>query len=230
MKRSIFVLTMAVLGSLPTISSAQYFEGREEAIRTNKPHVVFLDCPVREVKGAVTSYAKTLPGYEGPCIIVAYPKNGTTYFSSQLPPDVVEVSVVENLAPSAAVRREKDALREVNEVRVRRGLRPFIHDDGLCQAACAAAEYRAARCIAGHCNDFAFLPQGCSASAAGCAAWPPDMGWGACCTYDNYTHAGAAVAIGPDGQRYMHLFVRGGDGGGSSMSVPMSSGRGGRRR
>jgi hypothetical protein len=67
---------------------------------------------------------------------------------------------------------------------------------------------RAAHGIAGHtANDFQFLPAGARADAAGCAAWPQGMGWGSCCTFENYTYAGAAYVLGSDGQRYMHLYV-----------------------
>jgi len=38
--------------------------------------------------------------------------------------------------------------------------------------------------------------------------WPDGWGWGSCCTYERWVYAGAAWCIGPDGQRYMHLFVR----------------------
>ncbi len=107
------------------------------------------------------------------------------------------------------VRAADDALESVNAARARRGLRPFVKDDKLTLAAAGCADFRAARLIAGHTsNDFTALPPGGNASASGCAAWEPYMGWGACCTYDNYTYAGAAVAIGRDGKRYMHLFVR----------------------
>src|ERR1700730_5896319 len=102
-----------------------------------------------------------------------------------------------------------DALQEVNQVRAQRGLRPFKPDDELADAAMAAAQYRARRLIAGHTNnDFRYLPRGARATAAGCAAWPRGMGWGACCTYENWRYAGAAWALGRDGKRYMHLFVR----------------------
>jgi hypothetical protein len=103
----------------------------------------------------------------------------------------------------------EDALDEVNAARAARGLRPFVKDDGLTAGAINVADFRAARLMAGHTsNDFAGLPEGYTASAAGCAAWEPSMGWGACCTYENYRYAGAAWAIGRDGRRYMHLFVR----------------------
>jgi hypothetical protein len=111
---------------------------------------------------------------------------------------------------SPAFAQATDALDEVNAARQRAGLRPFVRDDGLAVAALSAARYRASRLIAGHVNDFEHLPAGCSASAAGCAAWEPSLGWGSCTTYESYTHAGAAYAIGKDGRRFMHIFVRNG--------------------
>ena len=104
---------------------------------------------------------------------------------------------------------DTEALGEVNAVRAERGLKPFIYDHELYRAAAGCADFRAERLIAGHtANDFAALPSGAAATAAGCAAWEPSWGWGACCTYDNYTYAGAAYTLGRDGRRYMHLFVR----------------------
>ncbi len=102
-----------------------------------------------------------------------------------------------------------EALDEVNATRASRGLPPFQYDEGLTRAAQACCQFRADRLIQGHTsNDFAFVPAGSFASAGGCAAWEPWMGWGACCTYEHYTYAGAAYAMGSDGRRYMHLFVR----------------------
>lgn len=110
---------------------------------------------------------------------------------------------------AGSVRAGEDALAEVNAARAARGLRPFIKDDDLTAGALNVADFRAARLIAGHtANDFNGLPAGTRATAAGCAAWEPEFGWGACCTYDNYTYAGAAWAKGRDGRRYMHIFVR----------------------
>jgi len=102
-----------------------------------------------------------------------------------------------------------EALDEVNATRAKRGLPPFQYDEGLTKGAQACAQFRADRLIQGHTsNDFGFLPTGAHAPSAGCAAWEPSLGWGACCTYDRYTYAGAAYAMGRDGRRYMHLFVR----------------------
>jgi hypothetical protein len=117
-------------------------------------------------------------------------------------------TVVLILIPSLAFAAE-NALAEVNAARAARGLRPFIEDANLTAGAMAAADYRATYRIAGHTfNDFAFLPAGCFCPAAGCAAWAPNSGWGSCCTYENWTYAGAAYAMGTDGRRYMHLFIR----------------------
>jgi uncharacterized protein YkwD len=102
-----------------------------------------------------------------------------------------------------------DGLDEVNAKRAARGLRPYLRDEGLSQAAQACAAFRAQYGLFGHTsNDFGFLPAGTSASSAGCAAYPASNGWMSCCTYDNYTYAGAAWVTGRDGQRYMQLFVR----------------------
>ncbi len=109
----------------------------------------------------------------------------------------------------ASVQEVNDALAEVNATRAKRGLRPFQHDPQLTQAALQCAQIRASRRIAGHlANDFAYLPAGSTARSAGCGAMEPSWGWGTCCTYENYTYAGAAWVMGADGKRYMHLFVR----------------------
>jgi hypothetical protein len=110
---------------------------------------------------------------------------------------------------STSLRAGQDALSEVNAARAVRGLRPFIKDKYLTAGAVNVADFRAKYRIEGHtANDFNGLPVGTMASAAGCAAWEPSWGWGACCTYENYTYAGAAWSQGSDGRRYMHLFVR----------------------
>jgi hypothetical protein len=102
-----------------------------------------------------------------------------------------------------------DGLAEVNAKLAARGLRPFLRDEGLAQAARACAQFRAAHGLFGHTsNDFAFVPAGAHAASAGCAAYPAGYGWMSCCVYDGYTYAGAAWVTGRDGRRYMHLFVR----------------------
>lgn len=102
-----------------------------------------------------------------------------------------------------------EALDEVNAIRAKRGLRPYVKDDGLTAAAIGCAEFRASNRIAGHTrNDFQFVPGGSTARAAGCAANGPQHGFMACCVYDGYTYAGAAKVLGADGKLYCHLYVR----------------------
>lgn len=110
---------------------------------------------------------------------------------------------------AATVNGVDDALAEVNAARAKRGLAPFLPDPQLNQAARTCAKIRAASFIEAHlASDFAYVPAGTTATSAGCGALEPSWGWGTCCTYDNYTYAGAAWVMGADGKRYMHLFVR----------------------
>lgn len=100
-----------------------------------------------------------------------------------------------------------EALDEVNALRWRRGLRPFMRDAALTQAAQACAAARAASGLFGHLpSDYAYLPPGARAAATGCAAYAGNN-WLTCCTDENWSFAGAAWAPGSDGKRYMHLFV-----------------------
>lgn len=101
-----------------------------------------------------------------------------------------------------------EALGEVNRQRAERGLPPYAYDSDLTQAAGACAAYRAEHRLHGHTgSDFAFLPAGSHADAAGCAAW--QSGFGACAVFETQYHtAGAAFVVGKDGLRYCQLFVR----------------------
>lgn len=122
---------------------------------------------------------------------------------------VLALPVVPAVGEVKTVASAQQVLDEVNATRAARGLPPFMLDENLTRGAMACAMYRAQHRIDGHTpNDFGFLPPGAMARAAGCAAWPVGMGWGSCCTYENWQYAGAAYCIGPDGRRYMHLFVR----------------------
>lgn len=116
----------------------------------------------------------------------------------------------------ARAQEPVDALAEVNEARARRGLPAFVKCEALTIGALNVAKFRADRLIAGHtADDFAGLPSGTSADSAGCAAWP--LGtittegdtWGSCCWTEAWVEAGAAWALGRDGNRYTHIFVRG---------------------
>ncbi len=142
----------------------------------------------------------------------------TTYhYPSSPQPAVAPVEYVSHytpattdIVPAAGVSAAPgDGLDEVNAQRAARGLRPFVRDEGLMQAARACAAFRAQHGMFGHTsNDFSFVPSGTSASAAGCAAYPASYGWMSCCVNDNYAYGGAAWVTGADGKRYMHLFVR----------------------
>lgn len=127
---------------------------------------------------------------------------------------------IEPPAKAASVEGATDALDEVNAARARLGLRPFKRDDGLTLAALRCSRHRADRLVEGHVNDFAFLPAGCSAGAAGCAAWPQGAGWGSCCWQENWEYAGAAYAIGANGLRYMHIFVANGSNSAAAAGQP----------
>ena len=137
------------------------------------------------------------PSYQQPTVVPGQ-------YTSNYSPTVTTAS--DSTAISAAAG---DGLDEVNAKRAARGLRPFVRDDSLTQAARACAGFRAERGLFGHTsNDFSFVPSGGAASSAGCAAYPASYGWMSCCVYDNYTYGGAAWVTGSDGRRYMHLFVR----------------------
>lgn len=102
-------------------------------------------------------------------------------------------------------------LDRLNRQRAQRGLRPYIFDEGLTQAAERVASTKAAGCISGHINDFAYLPPGvqCAATGAdGSKIHASDPNFYTCAMYDNYTYAGAAVCLGPDNNQYFSLFVR----------------------
>jgi hypothetical protein len=122
------------------------------------------------------------------------------------------ILVVPPIAPAEelqAVATAQQVLDEVNAARAARGLQPFALDENLARGATSCAVFRAGHRLDGHTsNDFGFLPSGTQARAAGCAAWPVGSGWGSCCTFENYQFAGAGFCVGPDGRRYMHLFVR----------------------
>lgn len=97
------------------------------------------------------------------------------------------------------------ALQEVNFWRTKNGLAPFQEDKKLTAAAQQKAEYRAARLLKdGHQGPS--CPPGCR---EGTGEARPEWGWLTCVMEETGTHAGAGVAIGADGERYMVLIVRG---------------------
>ena len=100
---------------------------------------------------------------------------------------------------------QASALEEVNLWRSKNGLPAFKEDKKLTAAAQHKAEYRAARLLKdGH--DGPECPAGCR---EGTGEAKPEWGWLTCVMEETGTYAGAGVAIGADGERYMVLIVRG---------------------
>jgi uncharacterized protein YkwD len=200
------VFALLVLTSFAHAQEGTYATAASKAFAENKPLVVFIGVKARAIEGAVTTQVQSLEGYDRMSVVVSQPGATWLEWTATMPADVTDGEIAKVIAPRGAA---VDALAEVNSVREARGLPPYAKDDGLTQAAMSAARFRAERRMTGHTpNDFAHIPQGASANAAGCAAWSPEMGWGSCCTYENWRHAGAAYVVGEDGRRYMHLFVR----------------------
>jgi hypothetical protein len=206
--------TAVALLAITSFAKAQdgtYATAAAKAFAERKPLVVFIGVTPRSIDGASTIQVPSLEGYDRGTIVVSKPGASWLQWAATLPASASDDEISSKAigarygSPVGAV----EALDEVNAVRAARGLPPYAKDDGLTQAAMSAARFRADRRMDGHTpSDFAHLPAGSNATAAGCAAWSPDMGWGSCCTYENWTTAGAAYVVGDDGRRYMHLFVR----------------------
>ena len=201
------IITLLVFSSLVHAHDGTYAAAASEAFAEGKPFVVFVGVKTRPVGGAVTVNVQSLEGYDKNSIVVSKPGANWLEWTATLPAEATDTELGNAVGTNSS--GAVDALDEVNAVRAARGLRPYARDEGLTTGAMNAAKFRAERRITGHtANDFAYLPSGSFAPAAGCAAWEPGMGWGACCTYENWTYAGAAYFVGNDGRRYMHLFVR----------------------
>lgn len=97
------------------------------------------------------------------------------------------------------------AIEEVNHWRSQNGLPAFQEDAQLTQFAQAKAEWRAAR-LAKNGHQGPPTPPGCR---EGCGEATPEWGWLTCCQEESGQQAGAGVAIGADGERYMVLVIRG---------------------
>ena len=97
------------------------------------------------------------------------------------------------------------AIDEVNAWRKANGLPAFQEDAALTKFAQMKAEYRAARLLKdGHQGPR--CPSNCREGTAEAEPW---WGWLSCCMEESGKTAGAGVAIGEDGERYMVLVVRG---------------------
>lgn len=115
------------------------------------------------------------------------------------------------------------AIDEVNHWRKQNGLPAFKEVPWMTDFAQRKAEWRAARLMQnGHAGPS--TPPGCR---EGTGEANPRWGWLTCCQEETGTFAGAGVAIGEDGQRYMVLVVQG-----TSGSAPRGRkiGGGGRLR
>jgi hypothetical protein len=198
-----FLLSIITFFVSASLYAADLSTAYDQALKNDVPLVIGVGhdpvAPQGWVSCRVDSFERANDGDQ----VVVIPSGGTMW----------RVKVEGDLETSVAAIRKSweitDALDEVNQARARLGLRPFVRDHGLTVAAASAAKYRAAHRMAGHTsNDFAHLPAGSHATSAGCAAWSPSMGWGSCCWQENYTYAGASYAMGSDGLRYMHIFVR----------------------
>ncbi len=193
--------TFVMLFTFLAAVKADYPKCYSNAVRDGLPCVVYVDCPVEPIDGAWCCRVESLADFPTGSVVISLPSDGVLYFDRCL-----------KHGEKIELRDPVDALNNANRERAARGLPPFIRDEGLSQAAKAAATHRAANCIEGHCGgqmgDFAFVPSGTTATAAGCAAWSNDGSFGSCCLYDGYVYAGAATVIGADGRAYHHLYVR----------------------
>src|SRR4029450_9749212 len=107
--------------------------------------LVLVGHPAREVSGTRTISVDTYPNATVPSVVVGVVREGEMYrkdVSGTPAPQDIQNAIVP-LSPRVSTTAE--ALDEVNATRAARGLRPFIRDDGLTQAAAGFAEFRAAR-------------------------------------------------------------------------------------
>lgn len=118
-----------------------------------------------------------------------------------------------------------EALDECNLQRQHFGLPPLIRDPELMRAAQRKAEWKAAHHVTsqygydGH--EGQTPPDDC---IEGCGALTPFWGWGTCeTTLTGSWPAGAGLAMGTDGRRYMVLWIRQGGQNGHRRTIDMSS-------
>lgn len=97
------------------------------------------------------------------------------------------------------------AMKEVNHWRTQNGLPPLKEVPWMTKFAQQKAEWRAAR-LAQNGHQGPSCPAGCR---EGTGEATPSWGWLTCCQEETGKWAGAGVAIGADGQRYMVLVIHG---------------------
>lgn len=135
---------------------------------------------------------------------------------ASLQPVAVETTIKEKKHKTIVkTRTTSPAFECVNNQRIRKGLRPFVWDDGLTRAAEKCVHIKAQQCHSGHLggpmSDFACLDPGvhCDATGAdGSKIAANDPNFWTCCMDEPYTYAGAGMEVGPDGCKYYSLFVR----------------------
>ena len=111
------------------------------------------------------------------------------------------------------------AMKEVNYWRTHNGLKPLKEVEWMSKFAQRKAEWRAAR-LAKNGHQGPACPAGCRDGTGEATA---DWGWLTCCQEESGAWAGAGVAIGADGERYMVLIIHGSHG-----STPRGRSIGGR--
>lgn len=97
------------------------------------------------------------------------------------------------------------AMEEVNHWRTANGLEPLQEVPWMTKFAQRKAQWRAAR-LAQNGHQGPPCPAGCR---EGCGEADASWGWLTCCQEETGKWAGAGVAIGADGQRYMVLIIHG---------------------
>jgi hypothetical protein len=118
---------------------------------------------------------------------------------------IVLVSV---FALTAVAIAQGGAFDEVNAWRRGAGLPQLIEDPAMTEFAQKKAQYRAARGLKdGHQGPS--VPTGWT---EGCGEAKASWGWLTCATECDFRYAGAGIAIGVDGERYMVFVGRGGSG------------------
>jgi len=129
---------------------------------------------------------------------------------------LVCVSLVYSLVVSAQAEEEKDTSKlkasltvfdTVNQIRQRRGLKPFLMDRALMEQAQATSMVRAKKKVAGHLRGW----QGLHAKSEGCGTSQgcdlEGRKFITCCLFEKWTYAGVGCAhLG--GRTYYTLLVR----------------------
>lgn len=98
------------------------------------------------------------------------------------------------------------AMAELNFWRESNGLPILVEEPDYTEFAQMKAEWRAERLL----KDGHDGPQHPEGTREGTGEATPDWGWLTCCQEETAERAGAGIAIGRDGLRYMVLVMRGG--------------------